>query len=113
MIMSRALNSDVQPTSSRTMRPKAEPQVLDRGEAFQPLILVLTGVVVAILVAVAIAYGLIPVAVALRWAGSAFPASFYLPGMIGAGLVWCLAFALYLGALGPIFFAPRPDGGAA
>ncbi|MFO1164686.1 MAG: NnrS family protein [Paracoccus sp. (in: a-proteobacteria)] len=62
---------------------------------------------------VAIAYGLIPVAVALRWAGSAFPASFYLPGMIGAGLVWCLAFALYLGALGPIFFAPRPDGGAA
>lgn len=61
---------------------------------------------------VAIAYALIPVAVALRWAGSAF-AGFYLPGMIGAGLVWCLAFALYLGALGPIFFAPRPDGGAA
>ncbi len=61
---------------------------------------------------IAIAYALIPVAVALRWAGSAF-AGFYLTGMIGAGLVWCLAFALYLGALGPIFFAPRPDGGAA
>lgn len=63
--------------------------------------------------AITIAYALIPLAVVLRWAGSAFPASFYLPGMIGAGLVWCAAFALYLGALGPIFFAPRGDGGGA
>lgn len=73
MIMSRALNSDVQPTSSRTMRPKAEPQVLDRGEAFQPLILVLTGVVVAILVAVAIAYGRSAGLVAGLWAPAASP----------------------------------------
>ena len=70
MIMSRALNSDVQPTSSRTMRPKAEPQVLDRGEAFQPLIPVLTGVVVAILVAVAIAYGRSAGLVAGLWGAS-------------------------------------------
>ncbi|KGJ05413.1 uncharacterized protein involved in response to NO [Paracoccus halophilus] len=57
--------------------------------------------------AVAIAYGLIPLAVALRWAGSAFAASFYLPGVIGSGLLWCAAFALYLGALWPIFFELR------
>lgn len=60
--------------------------------------------------AVAIAYALIPLAVLLRWTGSAFPASFYLPGVIGSGLVWCAAFALYLAALWPIFFAPRGDG---
>lgn len=63
--------------------------------------------------AVALAYALIPLAVALRWAGSAFPASFHMPGMIGSGLIWCLAFALYLWALGPIFLAPRSDGATA
>ena len=62
---------------------------------------------------VALAYALIPLAVVLRWAGSTFPGGFYLPGVIGSGLVWCLAFTLYLTALWPIFFGPRANGNEA
>ena len=62
---------------------------------------------------VALAYALIPLAVALRWAGSTFAGSFYLPGVLGSGLAWCLAFTLYLIALWPIFFGPRPNGSEA
>lgn len=62
---------------------------------------------------VALAYALIPLAVALRWAGSTFPGSFYMPGVIGSGLAWCLAFTLYLTALWPIFFGPRANGSEA
>ena len=59
---------------------------------------------------VALAYALIPVAVVLRWAGSTFPGSFYLPGVLGSGLAWCLAFTLYVVALWPIFVGPRSNG---
>lgn len=59
---------------------------------------------------VALAYALIPLAVALRWAGSTWIAGFYYPGVIASGLIWCLAFALYLVALWPIFFGARADG---
>lgn len=62
---------------------------------------------------IALAYALIPLAVVLRWAGSAFPGSFYMPGVIGSGLVWCLAFVLYLSALWPVFFGPRANGSEA
>ena len=62
---------------------------------------------------VALAYALIPLAVALRWAGTTFPGSFYLPGVLGSGLAWCLAFTLYIIALWPIFFGPRANGSEA
>jgi uncharacterized protein involved in response to NO len=62
---------------------------------------------------VALAYALIPLAVVLRWAGSTFADGFYMPGVLGSGLAWCLAFALYLTALWPIFFGPRANGSEA
>lgn len=62
---------------------------------------------------VALAYALIPLAVALRWVGSAGDGGLHALGVLGSGLVWCLAFLLYLGALWPVFFAPRVTGNAA
>ncbi|MFV0386099.1 NnrS family protein [Paracoccus sp. (in: a-proteobacteria)] len=56
---------------------------------------------------VALAYGLIPVAVLLRWAGSVWMATLYYPAVLASGVVWCLAFGLYLTALWPVFFGPR------
>ncbi|WBU54543.1 NnrS family protein [Paracoccus sp. SCSIO 75233] len=59
---------------------------------------------------VALGYALLPVSALLRWAASAWPAQFYETGIILSGLLWIAAFALYLAALWPIFFAPRADG---
>lgn len=56
---------------------------------------------------VALAYVLMPLAVALRWAASTWIAEFYYPGVLASGLIWCLAFSLYLVALWPVFFGPR------
>ncbi|MFV0292232.1 MAG: NnrS family protein [Paracoccus sp. (in: a-proteobacteria)] len=58
---------------------------------------------------VATAYALIPPVVLLRWAGSAWD-GFYTIGVIGSGLIWIVAFMLYLWSLWPVFFALRPDG---
>ncbi|MRX50479.1 NnrS family protein [Paracoccus sp. S-4012] len=56
---------------------------------------------------VALGYAMIPAAVALRWAASTWPGGFYYIGTLGAGLLWCLAFTLYLIALWPIWTTPR------
>jgi len=56
---------------------------------------------------VALAYGLIPAAVALRWAASTWPGTLYYVGTLGAGLLWSFAFTLYLIALWPIWTSPR------
>lgn len=61
--------------------------------------------------AVAFAYGLLPVAVALRWAASSF-GGFHQIGILASGVIWCLAFLLYLFALWPVFIGPRADGKA-
>lgn len=57
---------------------------------------------------VALAYGLMPAAVALRWAASTWPGTLYYVGTLGAGLLWSFAFTLYLIALWPIWTSPRP-----
>ncbi len=57
---------------------------------------------------VALAYALLPAAVALRWAASEWPGALYYIGSIGAGLLWIVAFTLYLVALWPIWTTPRP-----
>lgn len=72
MMVSRVLNSDVPPVSSTTA-PKAAQSSSDRRngpEAFQPLAPVLTGVAVAVLVAMAIAYGRSTGLVAALWGAS-------------------------------------------
>jgi signal transduction histidine kinase len=73
MILSRVLNSDDAPISSSTTPPQAGQQSLDLsdgGHPFQPLVPVLTGVAVAILVAMAIAYGRSAGLVAGLWGAS-------------------------------------------
>lgn len=62
---------------------------------------------------VVLAYALLPLATVLRWLANTAP-DWHGPLTLGAGLAWCLAFALYLIAMGPVFFAPRlaPGGGA-
>lgn len=57
---------------------------------------------------VALAYGMIPLAAVLRWLGGSFGGVLYTPMVLAAGLVWCLAFALFVGALWPVFSTPRP-----
>lgn len=59
---------------------------------------------------VAVAYTLIPASVLLRWVASTWPGTFYYAGTLGAGLLWSLAFTLYLVALWPIWTSPRPSG---
>ncbi|AUH66561.1 NnrS family protein [Paracoccus zhejiangensis] len=63
--------------------------------------------------AVALAYALMPLAVAFRWAGSAGAGGFYQIGVFGSGLLWCLAFLFYLAAMLPVFLAPRSTTAAA
>ena len=59
---------------------------------------------------VALGYGLLPVAVALRWAASEW-GGVYLFGIIASALIWIVVFALYLLALWPVFFGPRAAAG--
>lgn len=59
---------------------------------------------------VAVAYTLVPASVALRWVASTWPEPFYYAGTLGAGLLWSVAFTLYLVALWPIWTSPRPTG---
>ena len=62
---------------------------------------------------VALGFALMPLAVLLRWAASRWPGSMYELGTLGAGLIWTLAFALYLVALWPVWTRPRKTRGAA
>lgn len=52
------------------------------------------------------AYAMVPLAAGLRWIGSVWFAAYY-PAVIGAGLLWCLAFALFLVSFAPVLTAPR------
>lgn len=73
MILSRALNSDDPPISSSTTTPEPDQQPVDLNDGvhpFQPLVPVLTGVAIAILVALAIAYGRSAGLVAGLWGAS-------------------------------------------
>ena len=73
MILSRALNSDDPPISSSTTPPEVGQNPVDLNDGvhpFQPLVPVLTGVAVAILVALAIAYGRSAGLVAGLWGAS-------------------------------------------
>ena len=56
---------------------------------------------------VALAYGLIPLAALLRWIGSNASGNFYYPTVIGSGLLWTLAFALFLMSIWPVLSGPR------
>ncbi|WBU62782.1 NnrS family protein [Paracoccus aerodenitrificans] len=58
---------------------------------------------------VAVAYGLLPVSVLLRWMASEFSA-LYAVGVIASGLIWIVVFIMYLFALWTIFFGPRAEG---
>jgi uncharacterized protein involved in response to NO len=53
-----------------------------------------------------------PLAAALRWLASTYPAEAYYPATLAAGLVWILAFTLYVAALWPAFWGPRAAGRA-
>jgi uncharacterized protein involved in response to NO len=55
---------------------------------------------------VPLAYGLVPLAALLRFAGSALPAV-YMPAVLGAGALWVLAFTLFTAELWPVFWGPR------
>ena len=46
-----------------------------------------------------LAFGLIAAAAAVRWLGSTLPAEWYFPAMLGASVLWSLAFSLYLASL--------------
>lgn len=54
----------------------------------------------------ALAYVLLPLAAGLRWLGSQWFGLYY-PAVIGAGVLWCLAFALFVAAYAPILGGPR------
>jgi uncharacterized protein involved in response to NO len=55
---------------------------------------------------VAWAYGLVPLAALVRFAGSELPA-IYTPAVLLAGALWMTAFALFTLALWPVFWGPR------
>ncbi|PKL77130.1 MAG: NnrS family protein [Candidatus Melainabacteria bacterium HGW-Melainabacteria-1] len=55
-------------------------------------------------------YGLINLAALLRVAVPWLLPSFYMPAMIWAGLLWALAFGLYVWECAPYLLGPRPDG---
>ncbi|MCU0788738.1 MAG: NnrS family protein, partial [Verrucomicrobia bacterium] len=53
------------------------------------------------------AYALLPMAAAWRWVASEVSGAWYFPGVVGAGVLWILAFAFYAVALWPAFWGPR------
>lgn len=52
------------------------------------------------------AYAMLPLAAALRWIGSVWFAAYY-PAVIAAGVIWCLAFALFVAVYLPILTGAR------
>ncbi|MEY8830101.1 NnrS family protein [Sedimentitalea sp. XS_ASV28] len=59
---------------------------------------------------VAIAYALIPVSAALRWAASELAGNWYFPLVLLSAALWCLAFALFVVSLWPALTGPRRRG---
>ncbi len=59
---------------------------------------------------VAVSYWLMVVATALRWFASSGPGAWYFPAMLGAIVIWTVAFTLYLVAMWPALTGPRIDG---
>lgn len=55
---------------------------------------------------VVLAYALLPVAAGVRWVASTFQEVAY-PATLAAGLLWVVAFGLYLLALWPVLWGPR------
>lgn len=49
---------------------------------------------------------MLPLAALLRWIGSVWFAAYY-PAVIAAGVIWCLAFALFVAVYLPILTGPR------
>lgn len=56
----------------------------------------------------ALAYGALPLAAALRWAASTFHGAVYYPATLTAGALWIFAFCAFVAVLWPVFFAARP-----
>ncbi len=54
----------------------------------------------------ALAYVLLPLAALFRWIAATY-AGIALPATVAAGILWSLAFLLYLIALWPVFWGPR------
>lgn len=57
---------------------------------------------------VVMAYVLIPLAALARFAGGELT-GLYLPAVLVAGALWCLAYALFVIALWPVFWGPRQN----
>ncbi|RID90476.1 NnrS family protein [Gemmobacter lutimaris] len=55
---------------------------------------------------VVLAYALLPFAAALRWIGSAVP-QVYEPAVLASGVLWVMAFTLYLAELWLVWWQPR------
>ena len=55
---------------------------------------------------VAVAYALVPLALAARWIASALPELYY-PGVLAAGGLWIAAFLLYTAGLWQVWWQPR------
>jgi uncharacterized protein involved in response to NO len=60
---------------------------------------------------VALAYALVPLAALARHLGSTLPGAYY-AGVLTAGGLWLLAFALFTAALWPVFWGPRAGASA-
>ena len=63
--------------------------------------------------AVAVGYVLLPLAAVLRCAAAEWPGVFGVGASVAAGMLWVLAFALYLVALWPVWTTPAPAGAEA
>ncbi|NHX27862.1 NnrS family protein, partial [Escherichia coli] len=60
---------------------------------------------------VALGYGLLPLAAVLRVAGAELSGGAYVPTVLGAGALWCLAFGLFVASFWRSFWTPRPARG--
>lgn len=60
---------------------------------------------------VALAYGLIPLAMAVRWAGTAMASAHYFTAMLISGVIWAAAMALFVVTLAPAMLGPRRSAG--
>jgi uncharacterized protein involved in response to NO len=56
------------------------------------------------------AYVTLTVAAAIRTVAPALPGNFYLPAVDTAGLLWVVAFALFVMVYAPMLLRPRIDG---
>ena len=56
---------------------------------------------------VALGYGAVALAAVLRWLSSTLGGAWYFPAALGAGVLWVLAFTLFLAALWPALSGPK------